>query len=136
MRFLAFLFAVLLLAFPVRATTLPLANVSTAGAQATATVAAVAGVTYFACGIVGVVTAGSGGASGIQTLVLRDGATGAGAILWSIPLSAPTSGTAGYADLLSFSGTTGNAMTVEFTGGASNSAIEGVALQYKQSPCP
>jgi hypothetical protein len=106
-------------------------NTSSGGAQATVTLPAVQGAQYHACIVVGNVTAGSGGVSGAQTLNLRDGATGAGTVLFTQPLGGPASSTTGIALPMDVVGSVNTAMTLEFSGGGSNSAIEAVSLFYR-----
>lgn len=81
---------------------------------ASATRAAVAGVQHILKSINASISAVA--AQGILSVVVRDGATGVGTILYQDRLIAPI----GFSDRLSLtdlniSGTTGNAMTVEFT---------------------
>ena len=60
---------------------------------------------------------------------LRDGATGAGTILWSAVLSAPTSGGMVISVPVNIPGSPGTAMTLEFDAGGSATSIQSVALQ-------
>jgi hypothetical protein len=91
-----------------------LTNAPVAATQATATKAAAAGKTHVLTSINASINATA--AQPQVTVVVRDGATGVGAILWQDRLTAP----AGSDSRVSLSGlqivgTAGNAMTVEFT---------------------
>jgi hypothetical protein len=60
---------------------------------------------------------------------LRDGATGAGTILWSAVLAAPANGTAGVSLTgLNIVGSAGTAMTLEFEAAGVAASVESVAL--------
>ena len=63
----------------------------------------------------------AGTAAGTDQLVVRDGATGAGTIIWSQDLSVPANGYAGVnlADL-DLRASPGNALTVEFVNGVAS----------------
>jgi hypothetical protein len=106
--------------------------VSTSGAAGTASanVAAVANTRHICKGISASIAAGAAAQTPV-TVVLRDGATGVGAIKWSKTLSAPTNGSASV-DItgLSIVGTAGNQMTLEFTGGGTANTIQDVTLSY------
>ena len=70
-----------------------------------------------------------GTASGVEVVVLRDGATGTGTVLWSKVLSATVNGTAS-ADLtgLNIVGSKNTAMTLEFIAGGAAATFESVAM--------
>jgi len=105
-------------------------NTSAAAGTASANVAAVANGRHVCKGISVSVAAGAAAQPPIQA-VLRDGATGVGAIKWSKTLSAPANQTASV-DLtgLSIVGTLGNQMTLEFVGAGAANSIEDVTLSY------
>lgn len=70
-----------------------------------------------------------GTASGIVTAVLRDGATGAGTILWSGKINVPIGGSASITrEGLNIVGTKNTAMTFEFTGAGAAATEQTVAL--------
>jgi hypothetical protein len=63
----------------------------------------------------------SGGSSGTDQLVVRDGASGAGTIIWSTDLSIAANGTQIIQQPgLDLRASPGNALTVEFVGGVTN----------------
>lgn len=110
-------------------------NTPAAAAQATTSKAAVAGVRHvadcvsFAAAATAAVTAGTGIA-----VNLRDGATGAGTVLWTMtlnPVSAAAGGNAGVSPIsvcgLALIGSPNTAMTLEYSAGVTG-AIESVAL--------
>src|SRR5215472_5347636 len=104
------------------------------GSQATATHAAVAGKVHVCQSIHCTLADGTGtAAASANSIVLRDGASGSGAILWSSGLAVPA--TVGQAAApveisgLVIQGTVGNSMTLEFTAaGASANVFETVAF--------
>jgi hypothetical protein len=106
---------------------LPAANV-----VATITRAAVAGQRHVCRSITGSIAAGAIAPAAFNTqLLLRDGASGVGAILWGDTLS--MSAVAGGQDTsqlsgLNIVGTAGNAMTLEFLAAAGANTLESVAL--------
>lgn len=107
-------------------------NTPAANTQATVTRAANGSFLHVARSIVGDFIAGivAPAASNV-TLVLRDGATGVGAILWSRILALQA--VAGDKDdtqagVINISGTAGNAMTLEFTAAGGANTLEGVSL--------
>jgi hypothetical protein len=110
-----------------------------AGTVATATLAAAPGVQHFATGIT-VTWVVSTALAGGQTvnIYLRDGLTGAGAILWVAVLGLPGTAPIGsFAQVvpqgLMIQGTEGNAMTIEFSAGV-GSTLQAVNLNgYDQS---
>lgn len=76
----------------------------------------------------------SGASAGTDQLVIRDGASGAGAIIWTEDLSVPANGS----DQISLTdldirATPGNALTVEFVGGV-NGDRESVNAQGDYVP--
>lgn len=86
-----------------------------AGSEASASKAAVAGVVHVCTGVfIGLACAAT--AQTVITVALRDGATGAGAVLWSKTI-AVLAGDSKSIDIddLSLPGTPGNAMTLEFS---------------------
>lgn len=99
-----------------------------AATQATITKAAVAGSRHVCDSITVTIAAGATAQTPIQ-VVLRDGATGVGAILWSAKLSAPVNS---MADIelngLSIPGTSGAAMTLEFTAGGVAASEQAVSM--------
>lgn len=99
------------------------------GAQATAGFAAVAGVKYICRSISLSLAAQAGVAAGFVKCMLRDGATGVGAVIWLGVMGVDVAGRADHIVLsgLNIDGTTGNAMTLEFIAGFAN-AIEAVTL--------
>jgi hypothetical protein len=110
--------------------------VSTPGvnAQATATRAASAGVMHQAKSITVTLAAGTVAPAAAQLrAVLRDGATGVGAILWAgeLALQAVAGASPTPLDLqnLNIQGTPGNAMTLEFTAAGGANTFEGVTLE-------
>lgn len=99
-----------------------------AGSQATATHAAVAAVTgtpaqaHICSSIHCTLVAGTTNAAAqTGSIVLRDGLTGAGAVLWASGMGVTASGGVSSPPVeisgLTIQGTPGNAMTLEFTGG-------------------
>ena len=70
-----------------------------------------------------------GTATGVEVVVLRDGATGAGTVLWSGLVSAPINSsniiTIGG---LNIHGTKNTAMTLEFVAAGATSSFESVAM--------
>ena len=70
-----------------------------------------------------------GTASGAEVVVLRDGATGAGTVLWSGVLSVPTNSSDNIAIAgLNIIGTKNTAMTLEFVAGGATGTFESVAI--------
>src|SRR5215472_15184630 len=104
------------------------------GSQATATHAAVSGKAHVCQTIHATLADGTGtAAASANSIVLRDGASGSGTVLWASQLSVPA--TVGQAAApveisgLAIQGTVGNAMTLEFTtAGASANVFETVAF--------
>lgn len=98
-----------------------------AGTQATASIAAEAGVRHV-MDCIGFSATASGVTTAAQVnLVVRDGATGAGTVIWRYTLAYPAAAAAGVVEIPPFSfcglnlvGTTNTAMTVEFSAGAAN----------------
>lgn len=108
-----------------------------AATQATITRAAVAGTVHVARSITACLTSAAGlvAAQELQ-VVLRDGLTGAGAVLWSARLSIPN--VVGERDKivapLNIAGTAGNAMTLEFTAAGGAGTFESVSLSGYDAP--
>lgn len=104
-----------------------LTNAPAAATQATATRAAVAGVKHILKSIQASLQAVAAQAAPV-TCVVRDGLTGAGAILWQDRLIA-TVGTNGQISVvgLNIVGTSGNAITVEFTAAPAATNFETVS---------
>lgn len=99
-----------------------------AATQATISKAAVTGARHVCKGITATIAAGAT-ASGIVNAVLRDGATGAGTILWSGKLVAPIGvGVSIALSDLNIVGTKGTAMTFEFVGAGAAATEETVAM--------
>jgi hypothetical protein len=101
--------------------------------QATATHAAVAGKQHICNTIHCTLNAGTTAPVATQlSVVVRDGASGTGAILWATQMAIPA--TAGQASppvelsSLAITGTVGSAMTVEFTGAGGANTFETVAF--------
>lgn len=111
-------------------------NTPAAATQATITKAAAAGFRHI-CDSITVTIAAAGTAQTPINVVLRDGATGVGAVLWSAKLSAPANSTATVQlTSLALPGTSGNAMTLEFTGAgvaASEQAVSMVGFDISSS---
>lgn len=105
-------------------------SVSGAGGQATVARAASSGTTHFVQCFAGSMAATAATACAPTTLVIRDGACGAGTILFELDLGAPNSAGAtssfGLCDL-NIQGSPGQAMCAEFVAGAA-SCIESVNL--------
>lgn len=111
-------------------------NTPSAATQATITKAAVAGIRHVCDSICATIACGATAQTPIQ-VVLRDGLTGAGAILWSAKLAAPVNGQCKVElNSLSIPGTAGNAMTLEFVAAgvaASEEAVSMVGLDVASS---
>lgn len=103
-------------------------NTPGAAAQATISKAGVAGARHVCMGISASIACGATAQTPIQ-VVLRDGATGVGAILWSQELAAPANGV-GEVEIsdMGIAGTSGNAMTLEFTAAGVAASVESVSL--------
>lgn len=99
-----------------------------AAAQATISKAAVAGFRHICDGITVTLACGATAQTPLQ-VVLRDGATGVGAILWSAKVAAPANGMA-FIDRHSMGvpGTPGNAMTLEFVGAGAAATEAAVSM--------
>jgi hypothetical protein len=105
-----------------------LSHTPAAATQATVTKAAAVGVQHIAEAIS--YTVGAVAAQAVLTIALRDGATGAGTIIWSLtvgPLAAGSNLSFSQAGL-NIPGTRGNAMTLEFTTAPAATNFESVAL--------
>lgn len=100
-----------------------------AATQATISIAADAGGRHV-CKSVTASIAATGTASGPEVVVLRDGATGAGTVLWSCALSAPANGTANISVPMNVIGTKNTAMTLEFVAAGAANTFETVAITY------
>lgn len=110
-------------------------NTPAVAAQATATKAAGGtGVRHVATGITATLASGSA-ASTIVSVNLRDGATGAGNILWTGVMTAPIGTSAPPIELsgLQIMGSPNTAMTLEFSAGAGATTQESVSLQGFES---
>ena len=111
-----------------------------AAAQATITVAAIgatdnlpAGRRY-RCHMICASLSAAGTASGIMTVYLRDGATGAGAVLFAATLSVPVNGCAAIClSDLNIAGSQNTAMTLEFAAAGAAATVEKVTLGYSIS---
>lgn len=100
----------------------------TAATQATITKAAVAGTRHVCDSITATIACGATAQTPIN-VVLRDGASGVGAILWSAKLSAPVNSMADIElESLGIIGTSGNAMTLEFTAAGVAASEEAVSM--------
>jgi hypothetical protein len=97
-----------------------------AGAQATCSFAAPAANQRFICTSISATLSGT--AAGTATLNLRNGASGAGTILWSKQVTIPANGIweCNLADLL-IAGAYGAALTLEFAAGVATD-LESVAM--------
>lgn len=96
--------------------------------QATITKAAVAGVRHICDSITASIACGATAQTPIN-VVLRDGTSGSGPVLWSAQLSAPVNSFASISETgLGIPGTAGNAMTLEFTGGGVAASQQAVTL--------
>lgn len=97
--------------------------------QATITRAAVGNTRHVCTGITACIAAGATAQTPI-IVNLRDGATGAGTILWSGALSAPVNGCASVPVAgFNIPGSLGVAMTLEFAGAGVAASQETVSLQ-------
>jgi hypothetical protein len=104
------------------------------GVRAVATQAAVAGAMHICRSITASIVAGAA-AQGQLQVVLRDGATGVGTILWSDNVACP----AAESDRITIagmniSGTPGNAMTLEFVAAGVATTFESVAMSIMTAP--
>jgi hypothetical protein len=99
-----------------------------AATQATATLAAVTGRRRQCVGIIASIACGATAQTPLH-VYLRDGLTGAGAIIGSAVLAAPANGV-GVVPLLglAIAGTTGNAMTLEFEAAGVAASVQSVTL--------
>lgn len=103
-----------------------------AATQATISRAADAGGRHVAKSVT-VSVCGAAAESGIITFVLRDGATGAGTILWSCKLRAPINDSKSIAVPMNAIGTKNTAMTLESTGaGAAGSELTVAITGYTE----
>lgn len=109
-------------------------NTPAAATQATIGKAAVLNYRHVCTGFTASIAAGAT-ASGIVTAVLRDGATGAGTILWSGKMAVPIGGCAVISrNNLNVVGTKGTAMTMEFVGAGAAATEETVSMQGYTEP--
>jgi hypothetical protein len=107
-----------------------------AGSQATASKAAATGVRNVADCIVATFAGNASlAAASTANVVVRDGATGAGTVIWQGTMSVPATAGSAAAPIvacpvggLGLSGTAGVAMTVEFSAGVAN-VLEAVYLK-------
>lgn len=99
-----------------------------AATQATISKAGVAGYRHVCDSITATIACGATAQTPVN-VVLRDGATGVGAVLWSAWLSAPVDGV-GVITItgIGIPGTAGSAMTLEFTGAGVAASEEAVTL--------
>lgn len=121
----------------VRAAGWSVAHAPAANTIATVTRAAAAGVQHVCRVIHATLVAGTTAPAAISVdVVLRDGVTGVGAILWQTTLAIPAAISAvDRVNLpgLDIAGTTGNAMTLEFTAAGGVNTLERLALAgYEQ----
>lgn len=106
-----------------------------ANTQATASKAAAgAGIRNVCTGILVTLVAGSTAPAAVQVTVnLRDGATGAGTVLWSAVMSLPATAGGSAAPIalsgLWIEGTENTAMTLEFSAAGGANTVEAVAMQ-------
>ena len=101
-----------------------------ANTQATASKAARAGARHVCTGITATLSAGSANSSQV-TVNLRDGATGAGTVLWTGVLNASANTSAPPIELsgLQIMGSVNTAMTLEFSAAGGAATLEAVSLQ-------
>lgn len=104
-------------------------NYPATATAATCNLAAATGKKNYCTGIFASISAGSTAQAAALQLVLRDGATGVGTIIWTMSLSCAADGTASVAVTnLNLPGTAGNAMTLEFTGAGVTASQQAVSL--------
>jgi hypothetical protein len=103
-------------------------------AQATASKAAVAGIRHICTGITASLSAGSTAPAAVEVSInLRDGATGAGSVVWTGVMSLPATAGASAAPVqlsgLQIIGSVNTAMTLEFSAAGGANTFEAVSLQ-------
>lgn len=105
-------------------------NTPAAATQATVSrVAGGAGVRHVCNSISASIAAVATGTTAVMQAVLRDGATGAGTILWSTVMAVvPNTSTAVNLTGLSILGSANTAMTIEFTAAGAATTIESVTI--------
>ena len=105
-------------------------NTPAVNTQATASKAARANARHVCTGITATLATGSA-ATTIVSVNLRDGASGAGNVLWTGVLSAPVNTSAPPIELsgLQIMGSVNTAMTLEFSGAGGATSQESVSLQ-------
>ena len=108
-------------------------NLPAVNTQATITQAARPGYRHVATGIYAQLVAGTAAPAAVQlSVVLRDGATGTGAVLWAGVVALPATAGAAAPSVqipdLYIKGTPGNAMTLEFSAAGGANTFESVTL--------
>lgn len=104
------------------------AHAPAAAAQATITKAAVAGARHVCNAITATIACDSTAQTPI-TVYLRDGATGAGTVIWAGTVAAPANGLGGVCVTgLNIIGTVNTAMTLEFSAAGVTASVEAVSL--------
>ena len=106
-------------------------NAPAANTAATISQSAAAGLRHVCTGFCATLSNGAVAAAGTATLNLRDGATGAGTLLWTMDFNIPA--TAGSAQSVAVGGlfivgSTNTAMTLEFAGAGGANTTEKVNL--------
>lgn len=99
-----------------------------AATQATISRAAQPNVLHVARGITVSAVGGGAAGTGVIVFVLRDSTTGAGNVLWSSTLQAPTLGAQSLTIPVNIQGVRGQAMTLESTGAPAATTQVSVAL--------
>jgi hypothetical protein len=106
-----------------------------AAAQATISRAANATLRHYCRSISWTLACGATAQAVAAIVALRDGATGAGTILWSKQVILPANGVWSESiDNLNIPGTSGNAMTLEFTAAGAAGTFESVAITGYDEP--
>lgn len=104
-------------------------NTSAAAGTATISKAAITGFRHVAMCVSASIGVGAA-AQGPVTFVVRDGATGAGTVIWTGTMSAAAAGTGMIAQQcgLNIVGSVSTAMTIEFTAAGAANTVESVSL--------
>lgn len=108
-------------------------NTATAAAQATiARAAGATGVAHVCTSITGQINGDATGNADVGTLNLRDGATGAGTVLWTAKLTLATGANAVGTPIaltgLNIVGSTATAMTLEFSAAGATHSLQTVSM--------
>lgn len=100
-----------------------------AATQATKSKSAAAGTRHVATHLVATLATTDTAQNSVIYIYIRDGATGAGTILWSMAVTASTNTTVGYAGPIpNLVGTANTAMTAEFSGAGVSNSKQSVTL--------